>query len=89
MLKDRILLTFEVRTRKKNEEALETRVMLFLELRAGFKDSVEFVKIHLAVKKKDHRAVNCKLMYTISSVHCLSQNEKEIMLILSFKKMMC
>jgi len=46
VLKDRILVTFEVRTRKKNEEALETRVMLFLELRAGFKDSVEFVKIH-------------------------------------------
>ena len=46
MLKDRILVTFEVRTRKKNEEALETQVMLFLELRTGFKDIVEFVKIH-------------------------------------------
>lgn len=46
MLKARILVTLEVRTRKKNEQALETLVMLFLELSAGFKDSVEFVKIH-------------------------------------------
>ena len=56
MLKDRILVTFEVRTRKKNEEALETWVMLFLELRAGFKDSVEFVKIQFF-------AVTCALNF--------------------------
>lgn len=53
------MVTFEVRTGKKNEEALETLVMLFLELSAGFKDGAEFVKIRRDAKIKG--SWSCKL----------------------------